>query len=169
MLSRNPIDQGMAAIGAAYALMPDLFTSTEATVMLLAIGLQESRFESRWQIVDAYNKNRMGPARGWWQFEAGGGVAGVLRHKSSAYHAQTLCRIMKVKPSDVYSVLHRADMDTLAAGFARLLLWTDARPLPKLGDAQGAWDYYIRNWQPGKPHRSTWDSYYQEALRYVQA
>lgn len=168
----NPIDDGMRAIGAAYALMPDHFASPEATVMLLAIGLQESRFESRWQITNAYNKNDMGPARGYWQFEAGGGVAGVLRHKSSAFQAAQLCRLFDVKPTttDVYSVLHRQDMDALAAGFARLLLWTDPKPLPRLGDAKAAWALYAKDlWRPGKPHPTTWAAYYQRALDYVQA
>ncbi len=39
--------------------------------------------------------------------------------------------------------------------FARLLLWTDAKPLPAIGDEQGAWDYYLRNWRPGKPTRTS--------------
>ena len=42
------------------------FRSTAADVLLLAIGLQESRFEHRQQIG--------GPARSFWQFERGGGV-----------------------------------------------------------------------------------------------
>lgn len=171
MLPNKPIDVGMAAIGAAYMLLPDHFATKEATVMLLAIGLQESKFEHRWQIFDVFNKNRMGVARGWWQFEAGGGVAGVLRHRSSAFQAAQLCRLFDVKPvtSDVYQVLHRADMDALAAGFARLLLWTDPKPLPRLGDAEAAWALYQRVWRPGRPHPATWAAHYQEALDYVHA
>lgn len=44
--------------------------STEARVMLLAIGLQESRFINRFQIVQG-KPGAKGPARGFWQFEQG--------------------------------------------------------------------------------------------------
>lgn len=166
-----PIDKGMAAINAAYVMLPDHYASPEATVMLLAIGLQESRFEHRWQVIDRSRPNAMGPARGFWQFEAGGGTRGVLLHRASAFHAAELCRIFGIKAvtTDVYNVLHREDMDVLAAGFARLLLWTDARPLPALGDVNGAWHYYNTIWRPGKPHKATWAAHYKKALSYVQA
>ena len=48
--------------------LPDRMLSDEAVTMMLAIGYQESRFEHRRQI--------RGPARGFWQFEHGGGVVG---------------------------------------------------------------------------------------------
>ncbi len=51
----------------------------------------------------------------------------------------------------------------LAAAFARLLLLTDAKPLPQIGDVQGAWAYYVRNWRPGKPHPDTWPGLYKQA------
>ena len=59
-----------------------------------------------------------------------------------------------------------ATADPLAAAFARLLLWTDPRPIPS-GSPQAAWDYYIRNWRPGKPHRHTWDAFYRQAEQAV--
>lgn len=129
------------------------------TTMMLAIGLQESRFKHRRQI--------NGPARGYWQFERGGGVRGVLLHNTTRDAAVALCKARGVAPNDqaVYAALERDDV--LAAGFARLLLWTDPRPLPELGDADAAWDYYIRNWRPGKPHRETWDALYREAMQCV--
>jgi hypothetical protein len=165
-----PIDSGMAAINTAYFMLPDTYVSQEATTMLLVIGLQESRFEHRWQIVNRNRPRVMGPARGFWQFEANGGVRGVLKHRSSAFHAGNLCRIFGVKPviPSVYGALHREDMGGLAAGFARLLLWTDPRPLPALGDRGGAWHYYLNNWRPGKPHLATWSDNYVQALSYVQ-
>ena len=58
--------------------------------MLLAIGLQESRLTHRRQIG--------GPARGLWQFERGGGVAGVLRHAASRDHALSVCDARRVAP-----------------------------------------------------------------------
>ena len=47
-------------------LLPPKFDTPEARVMMLAIGMQESRFLHRKQIG--------GPARGFFQFEEGGGV-----------------------------------------------------------------------------------------------
>jgi hypothetical protein len=137
------------------------FDSPEARVMLLAIGLQESRFAHRRQIG--------GPARGLWQFERGGGVAGVLRHPSSKVLAADACRDHCVKPTAAAVYGHLEHDDVLAAKFARLLLWTDPRPLPALGDVEGAWRYYIRNWRPGKPHRHTWNALYADALEAVRA
>lgn len=137
-------------------VLPGKFDSTAATVMLLAMGLQESRFQHRQQIG--------GPARGFWQFERGGGVVGVLTHPASSKYAVAACAIRGVKPSstEVYRAIR--DDDLLACAFARLLLWTDPKALPVPGDADAAWNLYLRVWRPGKPHPETWDSLYQEAL-----
>lgn len=128
----------------------------EARVMLLAIGLQESRFIHRRQIG--------GPARGFWQFELGGGVRGVLRHEISRDLAQQVCsaRGVLATSGDVYEALD--DDDILAGCFARLLLWTDPARLPAVGNAEPAWDLYLRTWRPGKPHRHTWNGLYLSAM-----
>lgn len=145
-------------IPAAASLLPGVSFDDRAVVMLLAIGLQESRFQHRKQI--------RGPARGFWQFEAGGGTLGVLTHHASAGRAATVAR-ERLGQVPSYRVVNDklAEDDILACAFARLLLWTDPRPLPALGAAQDAWDYYIRNWRPGKPHRHTWDGLYAQALQ----
>ena len=144
----------------ASKLLPSM-DSPKARILMLAIGYQESRFEHRRQIG--------GPARGFWQFESGGGVRGVLTHKASAYDAAKICHARGVGSStkEVYERLEHDD--SLACCFARLLLWTDHRPLPMIGDVEGSWDYYIRNWQPGKPHRKTWDDMYQRAHNLMMA
>lgn len=144
------------AIEPAFLLLPARMESQAATVMLLATGLQESRFQHRRQIG--------GPARGYWQFERDGGVAGVLRHPASRVHAVRLCddRGVQAVPEQVYQRLEFDDV--LAAAFARLLLFTDPAPLPKLGECGKAWDYYLRTWRPGKPHRKTWDTLYAQSL-----
>lgn len=144
------------AIAEARALLPALLDTAPARVMLIAIGLQESRFEHRRQI--------LGPAVGFWQFEQGGGVAGVLRHPQTMHLARWCCLRRKVDaiPSAVYAELEHDDV--LAACFARLNLWWDERPLPRVGDEQGAWDLYIRTWRPGIPHRHTWASLYRQAV-----
>lgn len=143
----------------ALALLPPRMDSKEARVMLLAIGLQESRFEHRRQI--------SGPARGFWQFEQGGGVRGVLMHPASRGQAQALCRARGIEPieRDIYGAIDLDDV--LAAGIARLLLWTDSHALPAVGDAASAWDYYLRTWRPGKPHPQTWPGLYAKALETV--
>lgn len=141
-------------IAPAAKLLPSM-DSPKARMMLLAIGFQESRFEHRRQVG--------GPARGFWQFEQGGGVKGVLLHKSSAYDATKICYARGVGSSvkDVYERLENDDI--LACCFARLLLLTDPTPLPLIGDLDGSWAYYLRNWRPGKPHRDTWDDMYARA------
>lgn len=148
---------------AAYALLPSRMQTPEATAMLLAIGLQESRFEHRTQVV---NPGVEPPARGFWQFEAGGGVRGVLTHPASRHYLQTALRLLSYSPDTDTKTLHRliTDNDVLAAVCARLLLWTDYRPIPgQFAGAEAAWQCYIRNWRPGKPHRETWDAFHAEA------
>lgn len=143
-------------ISAALSLLPDNMSSPEAVVMLLAIGLQESRFLHRHQI--------SGPAHGFWQFELNGGVRGVLTHPLTRLHARSLCSARGIPPSSsaIFSSLEKDDI--LAAGMARLLLWSDPRPLPNTGDVEASWNYYIRNWRPGKPHKKTWPVCYAEAM-----
>jgi len=140
----------------AYVLLPPAMRSREATAMILAICLQESRFLHRRQIG--------GPARGYAQFERGGGVAGVLRHYATGEIAEEVCAARGVapEPGPVHAALEHDDV--LAAAFARLLLWTDPAPLPKYPDGpDAAWRYYLRNWRPGKPHRETWDDLWERA------
>ncbi|MFY2611199.1 hypothetical protein, partial [Achromobacter ruhlandii] len=124
------------AITPALALLPAGMDTPGARVMLLAIGLQESRFVHRRQIG--------GPARGFWQFEKGsrasrGGVWGVFLHAASKGHLAALCEARSVAcdPDAIYAALEYDDV--LAAGVARLLLWTDPKALPAVGDADAAW------------------------------
>ena len=136
--------------------LPDRMLSDEAVTMMLAIGYQESRFEHRRQI--------RGPARGFWQFEHGGGVVGVLEHPATSVYAQDLCDDLCYarNSNDIYQAI--ADNDILAACFARLLLWTLPIGLPEVGDEDEAWRQYIEAWRPGKPHRKTWSDSYQYAV-----
>lgn len=154
------------AIEPALSLLPERMRSDEAIVMLLAIGLQESRFVHTYQLVQG-KPGAKGPARGWWQFERMGGVRGVLTHAASKPHALAVCRARGVQPNarDVWEQLEHDQV--LAAAFARLLLWTDPRSLPKVGNEQGAWDLYMRVWRPGKPHLRTWEGCYADALKEV--
>lgn len=140
-----------------------------ARVMLIAIGLQESRLIHRFQIPQPQALNRKGPARGLWQFEAGGGVAGVMTHQSTTNAATAFARrfVGSTNNFAIWATLEYEDV--LAAIFGRLLLWSDPRALPEptLANAEAAWSYYIRNWRPGKPHRHTWDGFWRQALETV--
>jgi len=147
----------------ASRLLPRIPFTARSNVLLLAIGLQESRFTHRRQI--------KGPARGFWQFEAGGGTKGVLTHPGTRVVANQLVRKQLKGRAYSYPRVNEflAYSDVLACAFARLLLWSDPAPLPALGDGEGAWQYYLRNWRPGKPHRETWDGLYRRALDAVAA
>jgi len=128
--------------------------SPEADVMMVAISGQEAAWIHRDQVVTGKRPGVIGPATGLWQFERGGGVAGVLRLQASAAIAMEWCRAEGVgaTPDAVWRAL--VTNDRLACVFARLLLLTDPRALTS--DQDAAWDYYIRNWRPGKPHMQTW-------------
>lgn len=119
-----------------------------ARVLLLAIAGQESAAHHRVQLVAGGGR---GPARGLWQFEGGSlaATAGVLSHRATMTVAGRLAQARGVRAitADVWAAFERDDV--LAAGFARLLLWTDAQPLPQIGDQRAAWRYYLRVWRPG--------------------
>lgn len=124
-----------------------------ARVMLLAIGLQESRFEHRRQMVGSPPRP-VGPAKSFWQFELGtaasrGGVWGVFLHAASNGLLKQIAmqRGVALSPTNIWNAIEHDDV--LAAGLARLLLWTDPQPLPGVEDETGAWMLYLRTWRPG--------------------
>lgn len=137
---------------AALAMLPPRMDSPEARAEVMAIGMQESRFKHRRQVGG-------GPALGLWQFESGGGVHGVLTHPSTKPIITPILEVLRYRPSDCYHAIEHNDV--LACVFARLLLWTHPKPLPR--DPETAWQYYLDTWRPGKPHRETWDAFYAEA------
>lgn len=144
----------------ALTLLPAAMRGQRATAMLLAIALQESALAARRQYEN-------GPARGYWQFERGGGVVGVLLHDATRLHAQRLCRLWHVPPTpqSVWEAITYHDQ--LACGFARLLLWTDPKALPPRGDPAPGWQMYLRQWRPGKPHPELWPACYDAAWTFV--
>lgn len=145
-------------ISATMHLFESKFDSPGARAMLIAIALQESRLLHRRQI--------QGPARGFHQFEIGG-VRAVLTHKVVSPIAESIAQALRYPPEP--SALHPAfeHNDILDCAFARLLLWADPRPLPKLGQHDLAWQVYMFGWRPGKPHRQTWNDFYEEAWSVV--
>ena len=168
------------AIAPALALLPARMSSPEAEVMLLAIGLQESRFQHRRQLVGSPPRPT-GPAKSFWQAEQGGGmVTGLLRYHDDSVRdlAVGLCAVRGVdqSPRAVWDAIERDDV--LAAGLARLLMWTDRPPLPALHDVEGGWQLYLRTWRPGAHSRGDaaakaslrqkWAKNYGKALEAVQ-
>jgi hypothetical protein len=151
-----------SAINPALSLLPAKMDSDAARVMLLAAGLQESRLKYRFQKTsDPYVK---GPARGLWQHERGGGVAGVMGNRATREYAEAVCKLRGV-PYDSTLVWTKLEFDDiLAAVFARLLMFADPKPLPAVDASHDdAWACYMRCWRPGKPHRDTWDEFHAQA------
>lgn len=144
----------------AKRLLPTVPFSANACILLLATGLQESKLAYRRQLGN-------GPARGLWQFERGGGVKGVLTHPASAGLAISLADARGVAPTAAAAWAALEMDDVLAAGFARLLYWTDPSRVPDRSDVDGAWDMYLRNWRPGKPHPATWAAHHASAVATV--
>lgn len=163
MLTLNEIRLG--PIAQALALLPPAMSGPLAELQLLSITQQEDRQQRRRQWPT-------GPARGLFQFEPGtrqsrGGVWGIYLHEASRGPLRALCtaRNIEFDPSSVY--VHLQTDDVLAAGCARLLLWTDPKPLPKRGEVDRAWALYLRTWRPGKPRADEWAGNYSRAMAVV--
>jgi hypothetical protein len=89
-------------------------------------------------------------------------VKGVINHRNTKDILLKVLLSLNIAPSSgaCYDCLAEPEHDALATVFARLLLYTDPHPLPALNCAPDlAWDYYFRNWRPGRPHRHTFDAY----------
>lgn len=142
--------------------------SRQARVMLLATGLQESA------LVETIQRNSAGKplvnlARGFHQFEPGANQAlgGILRSPQTGWLRDELARM-----GYPCTIEGRADLHWLLAYdqrvsvlCARALLWMDPHPLP---DMEGpAWDYYLRCWRPGRPHKKTWADNWAAAVAAV--
>lgn len=135
------------AINPALAELRPLPAPDRARRIALAIAGLESRCYHRRQLNN-------GPARGLWQFERGGGVAGVLRHHSTRGHIVGPLAKRGLPAPDAFGAAYPVweaieRDDTLAAIFARLLLFSDPAPLPD--ESGAAYALYLRTWRPGKP------------------
>lgn len=157
-------------IDPALELLPERMRIDAARRMLVAIALQESGLTVRHQ--------QGGPAHGLWQFEEGGGVHGVLTHTTTAKLARGLCRqrgvtdtpdsmALPLLESLAYAALLTDDI--LAAGFARLLLWTDPNALPGADDEPAALSIYLNTWRPGKPRPAHFTGNWHRAVVAVRA
>lgn len=158
-----------AAVDQALGLLPNKMDTPQARVMMFAIGLQESGFEFRRQVVSMGGRLQpLGPAKGYWQFERRGGCHGVVSHFASRFWMADVCKARGCAFSSAALWDAIEHDDVLAAAAARLLLFTDQQRLPDLGDEKGAWQTYIRVWRPGQPHPHTWGRKYAQALAHVK-
>ena len=155
--------------GVIFPALSGKYYSLEAVVLLIAIALQESELNARDQREHWDGTDRVdGPALGLWQFEPNGGVKGVLRHPASAQAMRQVCMDHNVAPT-IAAAWKALELDDLfACKVARLLLWTDVMPLPRIGSVEQAWKYYLRNWRPGKPRKKTWAANYAAAMEAAQ-
>lgn len=153
------IDDGLSVMAAAGSSKPSV--GAGARCLLLAIAGQEGNLRDRRQIG--------GPARSFWQFEKGGGVAAVLGHQVAGPWVIGVCSYLNIPYTAATVFEAMAWNDPLAVTMARLLLWTDAAALPALGSQDEAWAYYDRLWAPGKPGPDRWPENYQAALAAVRA
>lgn len=155
---------------AAFELLPSKMASPEAEAMLLAIALQESKGLHRRQLPRKKGR-KPGPARGFWQFEAGGGVAGVQWHPKTRRLLEAalvaLCYPSTISAAELHAAIEHNDV--LACVLARLLLYTEPAPLPGADEAAEGWRQYLENWRPGAPHPETWEDYYRRAWGVVSA
>lgn len=138
---------------------------SEADVELLAIAQQESGCCNRFQrLASGYP----GTARSLWQIETNTCSAVLVRWPALR---QCLSRIWIKEGDHVFAALLSDPLhpwlawsDMAAFWTARGILALDPAPLPAIGDIQGAWDCYIKNWRPGKPRLNDWRASYEIAL-----
>lgn len=147
-------------VPAAEAFQPAAFDSIEARCMLLAIAGQESGWSERIQ-------QPIGYARGFWQCEEYGAVAGVLSAVPSKM--ADICAKCAVPPDRATVFEAIAYHDGLAYAVARLALWLDPPRLPAVGDALASYGTYIRVWRPGAPSASRWATIYPQAVAVIRA
>ena len=145
-----------------YQIIPPQMNTPLSVQMLMTIAGQESDWSHRLQVVNSGPP----PARGFWQFEKGGGVAGVMTHRASEPYARSLCSALAIpfQTQAIHDAL--AYNDALALGFARLLLWTDYRPLSPYPSL--ALEIYYATWRPGKPRPKDWYPNWAAALEVVE-
>lgn len=167
----KPVDFCNFIVPAALHFFPKNMTSTNAIASIVSIGLQESGFLHRQQLIGT-NRNWWqsinGPAVSFFQFEKIG-IAEVLRHPSTRDMARSV--LSKFGYPDDINTIHKALIhnDLLAAVFARLALYRVAEPLPDRNNPEEAWRQYKTIWRPGKPHPETWLKNFNEAWDVVNS
>lgn len=138
------------------SVIPSIPASAEEQVMLCAIPGQESG----WQNIQQADG---GIARGYYQLQEND-LSDVLANVTTGAKAIIVCLKLGISPTGtaVYAAL--LGNTKLQIAFARLNLWADPHPLPKVGDLDEAYAAYLRIWRPGAPSAGRWADVYPAAL-----
>lgn len=138
------------------------FDTRDARLMLVAAGMQESRFEAR----DQGDPDVPGPARGLWQFEKIACRDFVERGHRRLQHAVRCRRAIGVlEPMRLWWLIGEPRFDPVACLLARDALFRHvAEPLPQPGDVDEAWRQYVAAWKPGQRDRERWTRSYAASL-----
>lgn len=147
LLLKTGIDPALAWL-AQHAGIP---VTRDARRFLLAIAFQESGLVDRRQIVRG---QPTGPAVSFWQGELTGGMILVLKHPTTGPHMRAMCEAFAVDPTPAALWEAMRYNDVLAAGAARLLVYTLPGKLPTL--ALPGWNQYLSAWRPGIPRNESW-------------
>lgn len=166
----TPSDFRLIVLPAAMSVFPAHLSTPEAQALILAIGLQESDFEHRQQLIGNHRnwwESMKGPAVSFFQFERIG-IAEVLRHHATSDDAFEFTQRLGY-PTDVGTLWEALKHnDLLAAGFARLALRRVPEALPGPQDVDEGWKQYLQVWRPGKPRPERWHSRYRRAWGIVK-
>lgn len=157
----NGIEQGVWVVNKTLTevMDPKRFDSPSARIQLLATGMQETKFMDRVQ-------KGGGPAHSFWQEEPNG-IKAVLKNSTTRPYILDVCQKLQVA-ADWQSIYQAVILnDELGCAVARLLLYADLNPLPKIGDSESAWQCYLRVQRPGKPRPLDWPANYKLALEQV--
>lgn len=139
-----------SVMDAAFDLLPSKMNSHDARRFLFAIGFYESKMKFRRQLPK-------GPARGYWQFETGG-VWDARNKRGVKSHARRILKALDYDPTltDGKVKLLLEHNDVLAVCFARLLMWTIPKRLPKTLEEELAYQQYLSAWRPRGRDRKRW-------------
>ncbi len=141
------------------ALLPPALNGDDASVLLLATGLQESRF--------CYRRELGGYGLGYWKLHADK-VARVFAHAGCREPLERLCEAVGVEctPRAVHAALEYNDQ--LATAITRLLLHTATRRLPAQAHPEQAWLLYLQLWKPALPRHLSWTPLHRNACNALQ-
>ena len=159
-----------AAIGIFAPKTRDKFMSPAGVAMMIAIGLQESDFLHRQQLIGNHRswwQSINGPAVSFWQDELPT-ISLVLNHGRIGPMFREVLSMLgyPAEPKVIFEALKHNDL--LAVAFNRLLLFTYPGPLPAEHDIEEGWKQYVWCWRPGKPKPERWASRYARAWQIVR-
>lgn len=110
-----------------------------------------------------------GPAHSFFQFERAGGLARILADPRTSAWTRKICDALCI-PFDSLTIFQAMIWnDLLAVALMRMNLFLDRAPLPRFGDEEGGYQYYLRVWAPGKPDRARWSARFSVTMMVLAA